>query len=537
MEMGADLPVEVQLIGDGYGPEEIGFVPSTGRFSGGGVSSLANLAQQRQEVVQFAKNIHSYGHDISATIRARRALGRLGGNPHGISEEELIKRLPDDFIFAIDDIDISTGLAHVFMAHRFKILEALERGTPGQDGQGKALGPAPWDVVNETLQVAGFPYEVISPTQTKIIDHYELRLRDIGTGVEIPMRDLSSGEQVLLQLVLWLFTAGKSGAFPRLLLLDEPDAHLHPSMTTQFLDVISEVLVNRHGVRVVMTTHSPSTVALAPESSIFQMERGASVVMKVNDRAGIISVLTAGLVTVSPASKFIFVEDEDDVAFYDAVYAVLSDHGPSRDPMALRPAPSMAFIPASVGAGAAKIAGGSSIVEKWVGKLDAEPLLGTFCGIIDRDSGNVGDSRVHVIGRYSFENYLLDPLNVFCLLLEDGTAPSVAGIQISSGDEHLLRLQPDNVLQAISDVITGRMEAKAPALATSASVNVTYSVGKQIVVPSWVVDYRGHDLLPIAQSVFGSPRTVTPPRLIRALRRGRLLPSELATLLATIQLS
>lgn len=82
------------------------------------------------------------------------------------------------------------------------------------------------------------------------------------------------------------------------------DAHLHPSMTVQFLDVISEVLVRKHGVRVIMTTHSPSTVALAPEGAIFQMERGGAEILPVADRAAIISILTAGLVTVSRATRW-----------------------------------------------------------------------------------------------------------------------------------------------------------------------------------------------------------------------------------------
>src|SRR6201999_232657 len=118
------------------------------------------------------------------------------------------------------------------------------------------------------LVAAGFPYRVIPPMETPIMEHYSLRLRDRHDPNRIvPAIDLSSGEKVLLQLVLWLFTAGKEGVFPKLLILDEPDAHLHPSMTQQFLDVISDVLVSKHGVREIISTHSPSTVALAPDGS------------------------------------------------------------------------------------------------------------------------------------------------------------------------------------------------------------------------------------------------------------------------------
>jgi energy-coupling factor transporter ATP-binding protein EcfA2 len=530
------FPVEVHVADGAYKPDEIAYVPSGGRFSGGPAVSLQSMAQFRQQALQQARNVHGQRHDIYNVVKSQRIISRLGGKiPSAHENQAELEKLLNDEDFVADDIDITAGLTYVFMTHRFKLIQALERNTPNIDKEGKPIGPAPWDVLNEALVAAGFPYEVISPIGSDILGHYELRLKDHGSGIEIIARDLSSGEKVLLQVVLWLFSASKRGQFPRLLLLDEPDAHLHPSMTTQFLDVISEVLVNRHGVRVIMTTHSPSTVALAPEGAVFQLERGASQVTKVEKRSDIISVLTAGLVTVSRATKFCFVEDEDDVAFYTAVYEVLMDHGPNRDPMALLPAPSMAFIPASVGAGAGKISGGYTIVKKWVEKLDAEPLNRTFFGIIDRDDSNISSGRVYALGRYSFENYLLDPLNIFCVLLEQGTAPPIPSVQISFGSEHLLRLNKSNDLQAIADYITAKMEITEPNLATSASAQVIYTADKEIRVPSWVLNYRGHDLLPIAQQAFGGARVISPPRLLKALKRGRLLPVELATLLATIQ--
>lgn len=529
------LPVEVRVAGVVYEPGEIAYVPSGGRFSGGPPVSLQTMVQFRQQALQQARNVYGQRHDIPSVVKAHRIRSRLGGKaPPQHGDQKRFEELLNDADFVADDIDITEGLAHVFMAHRFKLIQAHERQTPGIDKDGKSLGPAPWDVLNEALVAAGFPYKVISPLGTDLLGQYELRLKDHSSGVEIAARDLSSGEKVLLQVVLWLFSASKQGHFPKLLLLDEPDAHLHPSMTTQFLDVISEVLVNRHGVRVIMTTHSPSTVALAPEGAVFQLERGASKVAKVVQRSDIISVLTAGLVTVSRTTKFCFVEDEDDVAFYTAVYEILMDHGPSRDPNALLPAPSMAFIPASVGSGKAKISGGCTIVSKWVEKLDAEPLDRTFFGIVDKDAANVSSGRIRVLGRYSFENYLLDPLTLYCVLLEEGTAPSIPGVQVSFGSEHLLRQQPNDSLQAIVDNITAKMVATEPNLATTGTAQVIYTVGRQVAVPSWVIDHRGHDLLPIAQRAFG-PRVVTPPRLIKALKRGRLLPVELATLLATIQ--
>nr|WP_295238752.1 ATP-binding protein [uncultured Brevundimonas sp.] len=529
------LPVSLKVSGHTYAAHEIGFLPTVGRFSGGSGSSISNLPNVRQQVMSFAENPYVYRHDIVNYTRARRSQHRLSGhNFRALSPEELAELLPDDHEFAIDDLDVTEGLAHVFMGYRLKALQAIEANRPGLDKKGQPLATPPWEVVNDALRTAGFPYEVVSPHETDLIDTYILRVRDLETGVVINAIDLSSGEKVILQVVLWLFTAGKDGLMPKLLLLDEPDAHLHPSMTTQFLDTLVEVLVKRHGIRVIMTTHSPSTVALAPDGSVFRLERGANSVQPAS-RTEMISVLTAGLVTVARTSKFCFVEDEDDVAFYEVVYGILTDYGPSKDPMALNPSVPVAFIPASVGKGVNKQSGGKTVVEKWVNKLDAEPLISTFFGIIDRDSANSGGPRIFVLGRYSFENYLLDPVNLFALMLENDSAPVVPGLTITPGDEHRLRSLDAQELQQVVDTVCGLMEASTTLLSRSATQLVQFSNGVQVAVPNWVIDYRGHDLLPIAQAAFGGPQLINPPRLRKAMQRTRMIPGDLASVLAKIQ--
>ncbi|WP_137932903.1 AAA family ATPase [Mesorhizobium comanense] len=525
------LPVDVKIVGATYEAHDIGYITAEGRFSGRSEASLASITNVRQNLVSMGLNVHQYRGDITSTIRAKRNHFRFVRNERPESAKSTDPL--DDFYYAIDDLDVTDGLIHLFVAHRYKLLQALERGTPDHDMAGKPIGPAPWDVVNESLKVAGFPYEVISPIGTDLLAVYRLRLRDRETSNEIAAFDLPSGEKVLLQLVLWLFSASKEGVFPKLLLLDEPDAHLHPSMTTQFLDVISEVLVGRYGVRVILTTHSPSTVALAPDGSLFQIERGRATISEASSRADIISILTAGLVTVSRTTKFCFVEDEADVEFYSTVRDILSDSGPSKDPMALALTPSIAFLPASIGSGTQKIAGGRSVVGKWVEKLNADPLDRMFFGIVDRDYANHGSARIHVLGRHSFENYLLDPIVVFSLLLEDGIAPPVSGLAISQGDEHLLRLRDQSDLQAIANAVCAAMKMIDVNLSVATSKMVVFTRGPAVVVPEWVIDHRGHDLLPIAQRAFG--RTITPPRLLKALRRCRLIPQELAAILTYIQ--
>ncbi|WP_395452895.1 ATP-binding protein [Azospirillum melinis] len=529
------FPLRVSLTGATYGPDEIGYLPSAGLFSVGNMTSVAEMLSIRRNAVQQAQQYQNYITDINSYSKAHRLRRRLGDHLiNGGSIDNLESSLPEDFGFMIEDLDVTQGLAHYFLAYRVMYLESIDRGNPGFGRDGKPLGPAPWEVVNEALTVAGFPYEVVSPQSKPLMASYQVLMRDKESKLEIQIGDLSSGEKVLLQLVLWLFSASRNGLFPKLLLLDEPDAHLHPSMTTQFLDVILEVLVNRYGVRVIMSTHSPSTVSLAPEGSIFQIDRGSQEVKPVQNRGEIVSILTAGMVTVSRSTKFCFVEDEDDVEFYNVVRDILTDFGPSVDPMALKPIPSIAFVPASLGSGTSKISGGCTVVSKWVDKLDADPLDRMFFGIIDRDVGNQTSGRVHTIGRYSFENYLLDPLVVFSLLLEDNIAPSISGVRISSGDEHLLRNKNEEDLQKIADRVCLDIKNAEQKLAVVPLHVVNYTVGVSIEVPDWVINHQGHDLLQIVQRAY-NPRTINPPRLRKALRRCRMVPKELASLLKNIQ--
>jgi hypothetical protein len=370
-----------------------------------------------------------------------------------------------------------------------------------------------------------------------LLDLYELKFQDARTARPLNAVDLSSGEKVILQLALWLYTSQQYNRFPRLFLLDEPDSHLHPYLTRQFMDVMNEVLVEKYNARIILTTHSPSTVALAPEESIFEMWRDAPRIRRPKSRADTIGLLTAGLVIVSPSSRYVLVEDSEDVTFYNAVRDILSDYAPSRDPRPLRLSPSLIFLPASLGQGKNKVGGGKNVVAQWVEKFDAPPLHELFRGIIDLDSGNVSTPRVHVIGRYSIENYLLDPFVVFGFLLTQSLAPVIPGINISAGDKHLIRTLPENQLQAIVEAIAKSIQSSISNLTALEKTRrpVLFTNGKSVQYPMWMIERRGHELLPIYQSAFGGTRVITPPRLVQSLRRVRLITDELAEIMRNLQ--
>ena len=160
-----------------------------------------------------------------------------------------------------------------------------------------------------------------------------------------------------------------------------------------------------------------------------------------------------------------------------------------------------------------------------------------FSGVIDLDSGNQRAHRLRVIGRYSFENYILDPLNVFSLLLEENKAPNIPDLNITSGDEHIIKNQSEAILQKIVDSICDVIEMSQPTFAGSNRIEVKYSIGKSVTVPSWVLHHQGHELLRFYQSSSFGAGFINPFRLIKSLRRCRMIPIELAQLLSEIQSS
>ncbi|MEO5867512.1 MAG: ParB N-terminal domain-containing protein [Sphingomonas sp.] len=113
--------------------------------------------------------------------------------------------------------------------------------------------------------------------------------------------NLSSGERVLLQFAIssYQHDDGMTNINrPKLLLLDELDAPLHPEMVHRWLRAISEGLVAGQGIHCILTTHSPTTVALAPEDALYEMREGQSGLTKVSKQDAL-NKLTFGVPTLS----------------------------------------------------------------------------------------------------------------------------------------------------------------------------------------------------------------------------------------------
>jgi len=82
-------------------------------------------------------------------------------------------------------------------------------------------------------------------------------------------RDLSSGHKIVLLTITRLVELAEERS---LVLLDEPEAHLHPPLLSAFVRALSDLLNNRNGVAIV-ATHSPVVLQEVPSSCTWILER------------------------------------------------------------------------------------------------------------------------------------------------------------------------------------------------------------------------------------------------------------------------
>ncbi|HWH31692.1 MAG TPA: AAA family ATPase [Egibacteraceae bacterium] len=83
---------------------------------------------------------------------------------------------------------------------------------------------------------------------------------------------LSSGHKIVLLTVTRLVETVEERT---LVLLDEPEAHLHPPLLSAFIRSLSDLLVNRNGVALI-ATHSPVVLQEVPRSCGWIMRRSGS---------------------------------------------------------------------------------------------------------------------------------------------------------------------------------------------------------------------------------------------------------------------
>jgi hypothetical protein len=132
--------------------------------------------------------------------------------------------------------------------------------------------------------------------------------------------------------------------------------------------------------------------------------------------------------------------------------------------------------------------------------------------LIDRDQANVASDKIKVIGRHSLENYLVDPIVLYAILMHRGEHQKVLDLGLKDGNYYELVKAEPKQLQEISDVVCGLIEGHQPQVkVTTGVINVDYVGGKAVSVPAWLRDCQGHALEAAVRETF---RTVVEPGFI-----------------------
>ena len=168
----------------------------------------------------------------------------------------------------------------------------------------------PWEILNDFLNAYSmFEYAISfpKPVTTETYSYqsglsFIPQLENATNDVTVNYNDLSSGEQILFALALCLFKVHSDNIFPKLLLLDEIDASLHPTMIENLFRVIEDVFLPK-GTKVILVSHSPTTIALAPDNSIFVVNKNDNKKIEKRDKNSALSILTQGYATLDHGIK------------------------------------------------------------------------------------------------------------------------------------------------------------------------------------------------------------------------------------------
>jgi energy-coupling factor transporter ATP-binding protein EcfA2 len=85
-------------------------------------------------------------------------------------------------------------------------------------------------------------------------------------GEPIPEENISSGESELIALAIEVLVFSRSETSNKILLLDEPDVHLHPDLQQRFIAFV-ELISKEQDMKVVISTHSTAIISAFSESS------------------------------------------------------------------------------------------------------------------------------------------------------------------------------------------------------------------------------------------------------------------------------
>lgn len=311
-------------------------------------SSLDQRSQtsDRVEQLQLDSNIQGYKEQIRnlqnqilnvnifAYDEELKRIGRkLDKKVEELSEAEIRQYAIDNFESLTTVDELTRFIANENMRYMKRVTYLSETRQREKEDMLVAQ-ERPYQTINRLFRQYGFDYfDMLNPFPHDSKLNGEIRFQG-KEGEIVDYYSLSSGEQAIVQFVIWSYGQDFRGNRLNTMVLDEPDAHLHPSMCKMMVEIFSEMSAKKEigggGIRIIITTHSPSTVAFTPEDSLFVMQRDADNkrVIRQTTSEDAVEILSDGIFTFSRAmsnftlfsssskNNLVFVEGKTDVKHF-----------------------------------------------------------------------------------------------------------------------------------------------------------------------------------------------------------------------------
>lgn len=415
---------------------------------------------------------HHGSTDYGMLFRLFNSIAEKIGKPHNELSHDDIKYYfdyPAKDIFGMQELSTSANL-YIKRKHRNEYNEwrCKEKGFDvrflSKEDFIYQFGDAPWVIINRIIKdVFDGKFMFTCPDESSQSYNYQAELIDSKENKPVNIEHLSSGEKSLLWLAITLFNCqyyDKGMAYtPKILLIDEPDAFLHPRMVLKMYQVLNSI--NRHfNSFVIISSHSPTTIALAPSETVYLVDDNS---IEGIEKDVAIAELLDGVsqISLSPNNRRqVYVESQYDADVYQRIFSKIAHISESIDPKI-----SLSFISAGPKLPKQQIIdkakqllniNDGDVLEEFakslIGVGDCSQVIGqvealvenehdTVRGIIDWDLKNEDLAYVSVLAKeyaYSIENITLDPICILLLLHIDHAGhysmPDICGHDVSWSD-------------------------------------------------------------------------------------------------------
>ena len=284
--------------------------------------------------------------------------------------------------------------------------------------------------LNKFLKAENFKYKVILNEENVI-----LYVEFINQNNIIEESNLSPGEKTILLFLIWKYIYEKYKLFGKtILLLDEPDSHLHPKAVNEIIRIIKQLV--ELGIQVVMTTHNPTTISLINNKNLFLLSNYTKdkkiEISRTQNKLNLYKYLTPNnLINVENFFKIVLVEGKTDLPFYNLIYEQLKEEKTITDDILLifQPLQEQFRNKNQVLDLIKKIKDKKSYSIDKCEEVKTESdyfkrkLQSLIYAIVDDDNDKYRKNRInsydclYYLNRYSFENYLWDPFNLISFFI------------------------------------------------------------------------------------------------------------------------